>query len=63
MSRDLERATTLAELFPGNLGRLQFVRVLLRSQAEGLGDHPWEEPLPPHLLDAVRKGIQEDESR
>ena len=63
MSVPREQAKTLAELFPGNLGRLQFVRVLMRTRLMQLNKTPWEQPLSADLLAKLHAGIREDEAR
>jgi len=57
----MESATTLKELFPGNMGRLRFIRVMLRARIPQLAKHDWETPLTPELLERVRAGIAQDE--
>jgi hypothetical protein len=53
--------TTLSDLFPGNMGRLQFVRVMLRLFHPGLDEFPWDEPLPAELLEKISSAIEDDE--
>lgn len=52
--------TTLADLFPGNMGRLQFVRVMLRLFHPGLDEWPWDKPLPADLLAKITAAITSD---
>ncbi|MBI4816743.1 MAG: hypothetical protein HY791_10820 [Deltaproteobacteria bacterium] len=58
---ELAQVTTLEELFPGRLGRLQMVRIMLRLREVGLDKYPRDQPLPPDLLGRLRRAIREDE--
>ncbi|MBI2377942.1 MAG: hypothetical protein HYV07_28320 [Deltaproteobacteria bacterium] len=52
---------TLDELFPGRLGRLQFVRVMLKLRDVGLETFPRNQALPAELMARVRAAIREDD--
>jgi hypothetical protein len=53
--------TTLRDLFPGNSGRLHFVRIMLRLMHPGLDSFPWDQPLDMELLAKIQTAIEQDE--
>lgn len=53
--------TTLGDLFPGNTGRLHFVRIMLRLMHPGLDEWPWDKPLDMELLAKIQTAIEQDE--
>ena len=50
---------TLNDLFPGQTGRLELIRVMLRLQLPELRQQPRDEDLKPELEERLRKGLQE----
>jgi hypothetical protein len=61
-ARDIPKdARTLDELFPGKMGRLQFVRIMLRLRIPGLHEIRGDQRLDPKLLATLRRAIEEEE--
>ncbi len=50
---------TLNDLFPGQTGRLELIRVMLRLQMPELRQRPRDEELGPDLEQRLRKGLDE----
>ena len=53
--------TTLGDMFPGNMGRLQFVRIMLRLLHPGLDEWPWDRPLEIDLLEKIKDALERDQ--
>ncbi|MDE0883405.1 MAG: hypothetical protein OSB21_12500 [Myxococcota bacterium] len=54
--------TTLNQLFPGNLGRLKLLRVMLRLGMPELSKYNANQPLEPMLERRVRQALHEVEA-
>ncbi len=50
---------TLAEFFPGNMGRMMFIRVMLRLRRPELAQMDQNEELDPALVKQIRTAIEE----
>lgn len=55
--------TTLAELFPGNMGRMKMARVILMLKQPALGKMNPNDPLPADMERQIRDAIQKLDRR